>query len=181
MMAEYLTHLLLWNMYRLHKKINKVHPGCKNNQLVSIGLGNDFGVKQATNHYLNQCWPEEESMQRSLNRHSKNNCLQQNQHPNDYNELYWKLKKISVYLFNYILSQFSICKAYIQNSIITIITLILQPSLVQLSSVITLSLPQNSQISNISCTFIGNKICDHSDVVGASPVGVAPTTPSFST
>ena len=27
----------------------------------------------------------------------------------------------------------------------------------------------------------GNKIADHSDVVGASPVGAAPTTSSFST
>ena len=28
---------------------------------------------------------------------------------------------------------------------------------------------------------VGNKIVDHSDVVGASPVGAAPTTYSFST
>ena len=38
-----------------------------------------------------------------------------------------------------------------------------------------------SQVSNISCTLVGNKIVDHSDVVGASPVGAAPTTSSFST
>ena len=37
------------------------------------------------------------------------------------------------------------------------------------------------QVSNISCTLEGNKIVDHSDVVGASPVGAAPTTSSFST
>ena len=37
------------------------------------------------------------------------------------------------------------------------------------------------QISNISRTLIGNKIVDHSEVVGASPVGAAPTTSSFST
>ena len=37
------------------------------------------------------------------------------------------------------------------------------------------------QTSNISCTLIGNKLADHSDVVGASPVGTAPTTSSFST
>ena len=30
--------------------------------------------------------------------------------------------------------------------------------------------------SNIRCTLVGNKIVDHSDVVGASPVGAAPTT-----
>ena len=36
-------------------------------------------------------------------------------------------------------------------------------------------------ISNISHTIVGNKIVDHSDVVGASPVGAAPTTSSFST
>ena len=35
--------------------------------------------------------------------------------------------------------------------------------------------------SNIRCTLPDNKIVDHSDVVGASPVGAAPTTSSFST
>ena len=35
--------------------------------------------------------------------------------------------------------------------------------------------------SNISHTLVGNKIVDHSDVVGASPVGATPTTSSFST
>ena len=35
--------------------------------------------------------------------------------------------------------------------------------------------------SNISRTLVGNKIVDHSDVVGASPVGAVPTTSSFST
>ena len=34
---------------------------------------------------------------------------------------------------------------------------------------------------DISCTLLGNKIIDHSDVVGASPVSTAPTTSSFST
>ena len=37
------------------------------------------------------------------------------------------------------------------------------------------------QVSNINRTLIGNKIVNHSDVVGASPVGAAPTTSSFST
>ena len=37
------------------------------------------------------------------------------------------------------------------------------------------------QASNISCTSVGNKIVDHSEVVGASPVDAAPTTSSFST
>ena len=37
------------------------------------------------------------------------------------------------------------------------------------------------QTSNITCTLVGNKIVDHSDVVGASPVSAAPTTSSFST
>ena len=35
--------------------------------------------------------------------------------------------------------------------------------------------------SNIRRTWVGNKIVDQSDVVGASPVGAAPTTSSFST
>ena len=37
------------------------------------------------------------------------------------------------------------------------------------------------QISNIRLAFVGNKIIDHSDAVGTSPVGAAPTTSSFST
>ena len=37
------------------------------------------------------------------------------------------------------------------------------------------------QVSNIRRTLVGNNIVDHSDVVGASPVGAAPTTSSFST
>ena len=37
------------------------------------------------------------------------------------------------------------------------------------------------QTSNISHTLVGNKIADHSDVAGASPVGAATTTSSFST
>ena len=35
------------------------------------------------------------------------------------------------------------------------------------------------KISNVRCTLLGNKIVDHSVVVGASPVGAAPTTSSF--
>ena len=34
---------------------------------------------------------------------------------------------------------------------------------------------------NIRRTFVGNKIVDHSDAVGAAPVGAAPITSSFST
>ena len=37
------------------------------------------------------------------------------------------------------------------------------------------------KVSYIRRTLVGNKIVDHSDVVGASPVGAAPTTSSFST
>ena len=37
------------------------------------------------------------------------------------------------------------------------------------------------KVNNIRRTLVGNKIVDHSDVVGASPVGAAPTTSSFST
>ena len=37
------------------------------------------------------------------------------------------------------------------------------------------------QVSNLRRTLVGNYIVDHSDVVGASPVGAAPTTSSFST
>ena len=37
------------------------------------------------------------------------------------------------------------------------------------------------QVSNTRRTLVGNQIVDHSDVVGASPVGAPPTTSSFST
>ena len=37
------------------------------------------------------------------------------------------------------------------------------------------------KVSNIRRTLVGKKIVDHSDVVGASPVGAAPTTSSLST
>ena len=37
------------------------------------------------------------------------------------------------------------------------------------------------QVSNVRRTLVGNKIVDNSDVVGASPVGAAPTTSSLST
>ena len=43
------------------------------------------------------------------------------------------------------------------------------------------SINKYRKTSNISHTLVGNKIVDNSDVVGASPVGAAPTTSSFST
>ena len=47
--------------------------------------------------------------------------------------------------------------------------------------IITRNLFTYRQVSNIRCTLIGNKIVDYLDVVGASPVGAAPTTSLFST
>ena len=44
-----------------------------------------------------------------------------------------------------------------------------------------LAVNEYRQVSNIRRTLVGNKIVDHSDVVGASPVGAAPATSSFST
>ena len=41
--------------------------------------------------------------------------------------------------------------------------------------------PMYRQTSNTSHTLAGYKIVEHSDAVGASPVGAAPTTSSFST
>ena len=37
------------------------------------------------------------------------------------------------------------------------------------------------QTPNVSRALVGNKIADHSDVVGASPVGATPNTYSLST
>ena len=42
-------------------------------------------------------------------------------------------------------------------------------------------IPAYRQASDIRYTLVGNKIAGHSDVVGASPIGAAPTTSSFST
>ena len=44
-----------------------------------------------------------------------------------------------------------------------------------------LSQKKYRKTSNISRTLVGNEIVYNSDVVGASPVGAAPTTSSFST
>ena len=51
----------------------------------------------------------------------------------------------------------------------------------ELNSLVKEASDKYRQVSNISRTLVGNKIVDHSDVVGASPVGAAPTTSSFST
>ena len=42
-------------------------------------------------------------------------------------------------------------------------------------------IPDYRKVSNIRRTLAGYKIVDHPDVVGASPVGAAPTTSSLST
>ena len=44
-----------------------------------------------------------------------------------------------------------------------------------------LNKPTYHQTSNISHSLVGHKIVDDSDVAGASPVGSAPTTSTFST
>ena len=44
-----------------------------------------------------------------------------------------------------------------------------------------LTIPKYHQVSDMRCTLVDNYIVDHSDVLGASPVGAAPTTSSFST
>ena len=42
-------------------------------------------------------------------------------------------------------------------------------------------MPPTRKTFNISHTLVGNEIVDNSDIIGASPVGAAPTTSSFST
>ena len=46
---------------------------------------------------------------------------------------------------------------------------------------VTISVLNFRKVSNTNRTLVGNKIVDHSDVVGQSPVGAAPTASSFST
>ena len=55
---------------------------------------------------------------------------------------------------------------------------IVYPSFTDLSRVPDVAYRKTSNIRRI---LVGNKIVDHSDVVGASPVGAASTTSSFST
>ena len=60
--------------------------------------------------------------------------------------------------------------------------LVLQLSLPnQFKPGVKLGMKMYCKTSNIRRTLVGNKIVHHSDVVGASPVGAAPTTSSFST
>ena len=55
------------------------------------------------------------------------------------------------------------------------------PRILKGESYVCFTLHVYRQVSNIRCTLVGNNIVDHSDVVGASPVGAAPTTSLFST
>ena len=57
----------------------------------------------------------------------------------------------------------------------------LDTQIFQTSISLSISDPKYRKTSYIRRTLVGNKIVDHSDVVGASPVGAAPTTSSFST
>ena len=57
-------------------------------------------------------------------------------------------------------------------------SIMIQTSLKYLPGV---SINKYRQVSNIRRILVRNWIVDHSDVVGASPVGAAPTTSSFST
>ena len=49
----------------------------------------------------------------------------------------------------------------------------------QISQILSSEKHTYRQVSNIRRTLVGNKIVDNSDVVGASPVGAAPTTSSL--
>ena len=51
----------------------------------------------------------------------------------------------------------------------------------RISIIFGLRIRDYRKTSNINRTLVGNKIVDNSDIVGASPVGAAPTTSSFST
>ena len=69
------------------------------------------------------------------------------------------------------------CLIKFDMKVFVILALFISLSLAHVAVIIK----ENRKTSNISRTIAGNKIVDHSDVVGASPVGAAPTTSSFST
>ena len=52
---------------------------------------------------------------------------------------------------------------------------------IQQKEIYNVSYGNYRQVSSIRLTLVGNKIVDNSDVVGASPVGAAPTTSELST
>ena len=58
---------------------------------------------------------------------------------------------------------------------------IFSPLTLHLQMVLNTSLTLDCKTSNIRRTLVGNIFVDHSDVVGAAPVGAAPTASSFST
>ena len=91
---------------------------------------------------------------------------------NQKNNIY-AMKVLFIYTVHYTLLIF---KMYFWNKIV-----VCEPSASSGSYELTERSPSNyRQASNISRS-LANKLVDHSDVVGASPVGVAPTTSSFST
>ena len=69
---------------------------------------------------------------------------------------------------------------YYLTRILTWIIIVIQTSAV-VNKVSRLHEGNYRKISNIGRTLVGNEIVDHSDVIRASHVGVAPTTSSFST
>ena len=52
--------------------------------------------------------------------------------------------------------------------------------IIPIISPLKLGMDTYRKTSNINRSLVGNEIIDNSDVVGASPVGAAPTTSSFS-
>ena len=115
---------------------------------------------QATSHYLNQCWPRSPT-------------------PYGITRPQW-VKTLGLFLYIKM-------PPYHWNFIMEIRSfydhLISWGLLIDSIHLTFLSCSSKTyrQVSNIRRTLVGNKIVNHSDVVGASPVGAAPTTSSFST
>ena len=126
--------------------------------------------RQATSHYLSQCWPRSMSPNGITRPHwVKFNCL-----PRTSMSITAKLvepyKNIQPTRVRAVFNDISIkdWKSLPELNQNGLIIIVLQIYLIY------------HQTSNISHILVGNKIVDHSDVVGASPVGAAPTTSSFS-
>ena len=132
--------------------------------------GSDDGLSQP-NHYLNQCW--------NIVNWTLTNKLQWNVNRNSYIFIQENVSKNVVCKMADMLSQPQCVKG-------ECVTICQQQPLRQSPWILSCHITQSrwectvKLASNINCTLVGSKIVDHSDVVGASPVGAAPTSSSFS-
>ena len=126
--------------------------------------------RQATSHYLNQCWPRSPTPYGVIRPQWVNQFYETHEAYSDWAGLANSMVWLPCNTKNY-LGQLNFYNLYIHLA--NILFLYIMKLKYNISSY--------HQISNIRHALVGNKLVDHLDVVGASPVGAAPSTASFST